>query len=441
MVGIIQGRRSFLKAGGGWALATGGLNLNPAAMGANERVTLALIGGRNQGRGVALRAIQAGAQFKTFCDLDPAILEKTGADIQAAQGRKPQFEKEFQRVLDDKEIDAVVIAVPDHWHTRMALLACQAGKDVYCEKPLSQTIHEGHLIRDAARKYNRVFQVGTQRRSGEHFRSAVEYVASGKLGKICEIKTWIYQLRASIGRPPDGTPPPGVDYDVWLGNAPKRPFNQNRFHYNWRFFWDYGNSEVGNQGVHVLDVAMWAIQKMRGVERCLPDRVSASGGIYWLDDAKEVPDTQIVTYHYPDLLLSFELRSFAGDYVMSQGQRRQGRVATDFYAAYYGTEGTLMLTGSGWTVSLKGGEAGPSEKGVPETHEKNFLECVKSRQKPNSDVEIGRLSTTMCHLANISYHLGRDIRFDPKTETFGSDKAANAYLTKEYRKEYGLPKV
>jgi predicted dehydrogenase len=430
----MEHRRSFLITAAGAALAG-------RAIGANEKVTLALTGGRNQGRGVALRAIAAGAEFKTFCDLDPAILEKTGADIEKAQGKRPQFESEFRRVLDDKDIDAVVIAVPDHWHARMAILACQAGKDVYCEKPLSQTIHEGQRMRDAARKHNRVFQVGTQRRSGEHFRSAVEFVASGKLGKICEIKAWIHQVRPTIGRPPDGAPPPGVNYDAWLGPAPARPFNPNRFHYNWRFFWDYGNSEIGNQGVHVLDVGIWAIQKMRGLERCLPDRVSASGGIYWLDDAKEVPDTQIVTYHYPDLLFSFELRSFAFDHVMHQGSQIRGNGPTDFYTAFYGTEGTMLLTNSGWKVSLKNGEAGPSEKGVPETHEKNFLECVKSRQRPNSDVEIGRLSTTLCHLGNISYHLGRDVHFDPKTETFGKDAEANKMLSKEYRKPYSLPEV
>jgi len=417
------------------------VNLNERAMGANEKVTLALIGGRNQGRGVALRAIRAGAQFKTFCDLDPEILNKTGADIEKAQGKRPQFESEFQRVLEDKEIDAVVIAAPDHWHARMAILACQAGKDVYCEKPLSQTIQEGHMMRDAARKYNRVFQVGTQRRSGAHFRSRVEYAATGKLGKVCEIKAWIYQVRPTIGRPPDGTPPAGVNYDAWLGPAPKRPFNANRFHYNWRFFWDYGNSEIGNQGVHVLDVAIWAIQKMRGIENCLPDRISATGGIYWLDDAKEVPDTQMVSYHYPGLLLTFELRSFGFDHVMHQGEKIAGNGRTDFYTAFYGTEGTMMLTDSAWKVSLKSGEAGPMEKGVPETHEQNFLECVKSRERPNSDVEIGRLSTTLCHLGNISYHLGRDVHFDGKTETFLNDAEANRMLKKEYRAPYGLPRV
>jgi len=429
----MQNRRVFLASTAAF------VNLNRRAMGANDKVTLALIGGRNQGRGVALRAIAAGAQFKTFCDLDPAILEKTGADMAQAQGVKPGFEKEFQRVLEDKEIDAVVIAVPDHWHTRMALLACQACKDVYCEKPLTQTIQEGRLVRDAARKYNRVFQVGTQRRSGAPFRNAVEYVASGKLGKVCEIKAWIHQVRGPLPKQPGAAPPPGVDYDQWLGPAPKRAFDANRFHYTWRFFWDYGNSEIGNQGVHVLDVALWAIQKMKGVENCLPGRVSAMGGIYWLDDGKEVPDTQIVSYHYPDLLLSFELRSFQHDHLLHQTPLRNQ--PTDFYTAFYGTDGTLMLTQSGWHVYFKDGTAGPSGKAEPETHEKNFLDCVKSRQGPNSDVEIGRLSTTLCHLGNISYHLGRDIQFDPKTETFGNDKEANKLLAKEYRAPYGLPKV
>ncbi|MGA2772812.1 MAG: Gfo/Idh/MocA family oxidoreductase [Bryobacteraceae bacterium] len=439
----MEDRRSFLKNSAGTALAASAmLNLQRSAMGANERINLALIGGRNQGRGVALRTIRQGGHFKTFCDLDDAILAKTGAQIAEAQGAKPAFEKDFRRVLDDKDIDAVVIAVPDHWHARMMIMACQAGKDVYCEKPMSQTIHEGHEMRDAARKYNRIVQVGTQRRSGEHFKSAVEYVAAGKIGKVCEIKAWIYQLRPSIGRPPDSDPPAGIDYDMWLGPGPKRPFNPNRFHYNWRFFWDYGNSELGNQGIHVLDVAIWAIQQMRGTENCLPTRVSASGGIYWLDDAKEVPDTQIVTYYYDNLLLSFELRSFAADHLLHQGRAFSGGPgAADFYTAYYGTEGTLVLTNDDWKVYRSDGSVGPEQKATGGSHERNFLDSIKSRKLPNSDVEIGRLSTTLTHLGNISYKLGRDVHFDPKTETFGSDHAADQLLTKQYRAPYELPRV
>ncbi len=421
------------------AVAAGAaVNLNPRAMGANERPTLALIGGRNRGRQIAIPAVKAGADMKTFCDLDDEILRKVGAEIAEAQGRPPEFVHEFERVLADKSIDGVMIATPDHWHARMALLALHAGKDVYVEKPLCQTIREGQMIRDAARKYNRVVQVGTQRRSGDSFKAAVEYVASGGLGKICEVKAWIYQVRETIGNPPDSDPPPGINYDAWLGPAPKRPFNKNRFHYNWRFFWDYGNTELGNQGVHMLDVALWGIQLMRKKTNVYPQRVSATGGIYWLDDAKEVPDTQSVAYDYGDLMLHFELRSFANDHTLHVGQ---GRGGTDFYTAFYGTEGTLMAGNKGWRVYRRDGAAGPSMDLTPETHEKNWIECIKSRERPHSDIEIGRLSTMLCHLGNISYKLRRDVHFDGAKEDFGSDREANALLVKEYRTPYELPKV
>jgi len=222
-------------------------------------------------------------------------------------------------------------------------------------------------------------------------------------------------------------------------STPLRAFNPNRFHYNWRFFWDYGNSELGNQGIHVLDVALWAIQLMHGFEndQCLPKRISSTGGIYWLDDAKEVPDTEVVSYDYGHTLLNFELRSFATDHLMA-GKRTGG---TDFYTAFYGTEGTLLLGNAGWEVHAKDGSVEPRVKAGTMLHEANFLDCVKSRNKPNSDIEIGRLSTTLCHLGNISYKLGRDIRLDPKTETFPDDKQANAMLNKQYRKGYQLPRV
>ncbi len=435
-------RRSFTKkAGAATAIAAGSfLNLNPRAMGANERVVLALIGGRNRGQQVAGHVIeQTDAKIKTFCDLDQAILDKVNPVLEKAQGGKIGTTKDYRHVLDDKDIDGVIIATPDHWHTAMALHACQAEKDIYIEKPLSQTIEEGHLIRDAARKYNRVVQVGLQNRSTAYFQSAIDYLATGKLGKICLIKTWECQVRKSIGNPPDCAPPPTVDYDVWLGNAPKRPFNPNRFHYKWRFFWDYGNSEEGNQGVHMLDVALWGIQVLRGVDNSLPTKVSGNGGIYWLNDAKEVPDTQVVTYEYDDFMLTWELRSFAKHHPIDGSQEG---------IAFIGTEASLMIHGEGhsgsWKVYPKDGSTGPSaDLSVKnqDTHAKNFVDCIKSRKRPNADVELGRLSTTICHLGNISHHLRRDVVFDPKTETFGDDKEANAYLTKHYRAPYTLPKV
>ena len=427
----MENRRSFLKTA---AFGTASLaSVQTKARGANERIGLALIGARNQGRGVALRSIKQGAEIRVLCDIDDAISAKVAPEIAAAQGRAPSVVKDFRRVLENQAVDAVIIATPDHWHTHIALLACHAGKDLYVEKPLSQTIQEGHLIRDAARKYQRVAQVGTQRRSFEHFQTAAEYVASGKLGKICLIKAWMCQLRPSIGNPPDGAPPPTVDYDVWLGPAPKRPFNPNRFHYNWRFFWDYGNTELGNQGIHMLDAALMGIQRMRGKEKCLPSRISGHGGIYWLNDAKEVPDTQVITYDYGDFLLVWELRSFAQFHPM------EGTAAG---TAFYGADGSLIADGNGWAVYGNNEKQPALEvKQSGGSHERNFLECIKSRKRPNADIEIGRLSTTLCHLGNICHRLGRDIRFDTEAENFGSDAAANAMLAKQYRGSYPLPQV
>lgn len=432
-------RRSFIKRiGVASALGTGGfVNWNPRALGANEKVVLGLIGGHNQGRGDALRAIQQGAEIKTFCDIDQDILDKVNSDLEKAQGKAPETTKEFERLLDDKDIDGVIIATPDHWHARIAILACQAGKDIYIEKPLTQTIHDGQMVRDAVRKYKRVAQVGTQNRSSAHFKSAIDYVKTGKLGKICEITTWICQLRPTIGNPPDSDPPATVDYDVWLGPAPKRPFNKNRFHYTWRFFWDYGNSELGNQGVHMLDVALWGIQALRGgLENSLPTHVSGNSGIYWLNDAKEVPDTQVITYDYGDFMLTWEMRSFAKHNPIDG--LRDG-------IGFHGSEASLMLGDLSWKVYPRDGSIGPSEVVANDresgAHERNFIECIKSRQDPHATIEIGRLSTTVCHLGNVCTRLRRDVVFDPKTEIFGHDKEANAYLSKEHRKPYILPKV
>ncbi len=429
-----ENRRSFVKKAGIASTIAAGqfLNLNPSAIGANEKIVLALVGGHNQGSHDAKHAIDVGAEIKTICDIDDEIIQKCSKEFKEKQNKALTSTKDFRDVFDDKDIDGVIIATPDHWHSIPTILACQAGKDVYIEKPLSHTIHEGHLMRNAARKYDRIVQVGTQRRSANHFKSAVEYVNSGELGKICMMKAWMCQVRGSVGNPPNTEVPEGVDYDKWLGPAPEKPFNKNRFHYTWRFFWDYCNSELGNQGVHMLDIAMWAIEMERGLENSLPTHVSGQTGIYWLDDAKEVPDTQVTTYDFGDFTLVWELRSFA---------RHHPIEGTNAGTGFYGTDGILIVTGSGWQVYQKDGEKGPSEKKSGGSHMKNFLDCIKSRKKPNADVEIGRISTTICHLGNIITHLGRDVVFDPKTETFGNDKEASEYLSKEYREPYTLPSI
>lgn len=432
-------RRSFIqKAGAATALAAGGfINWNPRALGANEKVVLGLIGAHNQGHLDGMHAIAGGAEIKTFCDIDQAILDQRTPEFAKAQGKTPETTKEFRKLLDDKDIDGVIIAVPDHWHAIIGILALQAGKDIYIEKPLTTTIHEGHMVREAVYKTKRIAQVGTQNRSAIKFQHGMEFLKSGKLGKICEINAWDCQVRESIGNPPDSDPPKTVDYDVWLGPAPKRPFNENRFHYKWRFFWDYGNTELGNLGVHLLDVVLWGIQTIRGgIENSLPTHVSGNSNIYWLKDAKEIPDTQILTFEYGDFVLAWELRSFSRTHPIND--RREG-------VAFVGTEGTLEFSYHDWKVYYKDGSPGPGEDIADErnngAHEKNFIECIKSRQQPNSPIELGRLATTVCHIGNVCTRLKRDVVFDPKTETFGNDKAANAFLTREHRKPYTLPKV
>ena len=427
-------RRSFMKKiGVSSVMATGAIvNLNPSALGANERVQLGLVGGNNRGPQVAGDAVRHGGTIRTLCDIDDAIIRKKSEEIGKLQKQSPSGTKEFRTLLDDKEIDAVILATPDHWHAIQMIQACQAGKDVYVEKPLCHTIHEGQQMVKAARKYDRVVQMGTQRRSAHHYKTGAEYAASGKLGKVCLIKAWMCQVRGSIGNPPDGSVPPGVDYDTWLGPAPRRPFNKNRFHYTWRFFWDYCNSELGNQGVHMLDICMWVIQNMRGTTKTLPTHVSGHAGIYWLGDAKEVPDTQVVTYDFGDLMLVFELHSF---------EKHSPLEGVTAGIAFYGTEASLIFKGGGWQVIGKDGKVELIEKPSSGSHCKSFFDCVKSRKRPNSDIEIGRISTTICHLGNISSRLGRDVTFDPETETFGDDREANALLTKDYREPYTLPKV
>ena len=320
-------------------------------MGANEKVVLGLIGGHNQGRGDALRAIQQGAEIKTFCDIDQDILDKVNPDLEKAQGKAPGTTKEFQRLLDDKDIDGVIIATPGslacpHWN-----FGLPSG--------------EGHLHREAADADHPRRANGSRCRTQVQARGAggdaksqrrrisrmrLNYVKTGKLGKICEITTWMCQVRPTIGNPPDSDPPATVDYDVWLGPAPKRPFNKNRFHYTWRFFWDYGNSELGNQGVHMLDVALWGIQALRGgLENCLPTRVSGNSGIYWLKDAKEVPDTQVMTYDYGDLMLTWELRSFAKHHPVEGMADGIG---------FHGSDASLVVGDRSWRVYPQGREHG-----------------------------------------------------------------------------------
>ncbi len=258
------------------------------------------------------------------CDIDQSAVEETAQGrAGGAQKRQPRVEKDIRKVLEDRDVDALVVATPDHWHALATVWACQAGKHVYVEKPVSHNLVEGRRMIEAARKHDRVVQVGLQRRSGAHFQSAAEFVRSGRLGKIPFARAWIAGNRKSIGRKPDGEPPAGVDYDLWLGPAPERPFNPNRFHYNWRWNWDYGTGEIGNNGVHGLDVVRWVV----GLDA--PLRVTSGGGKLYYDDDQQTPDTQAVTFDFPATTVVWEHRVWSktgpgGRRLRHEDLRREG---------------------------------------------------------------------------------------------------------------------
>ncbi len=423
-------RRQFLgssaKNAAGVAAGMVGLAGAVAKTAPNDRVSLGVIGIRGQGKFLASSmAGFADVDVAAICDVDESLLPIASRAVETAQGAAPRWATDFRRLLDDESIDAVVIAAPDHWHALMTVLACQAGKDVYVEKPVSHNIIEGERMLAAARKHLRVVQAGIQQRSGSHFQSAVQFVRSGKLGKVTLAKAWTIHRRKPIGFKKDKPTPEDVDYDMWLGPAPQRPFNANRFHGNWHWFWDYGTGEMGNWGVHMLDIARW------GLDVTLPMRISATGGKYTLRDDRETPDTHLVNYTYPGKTITWEHRLW-------NTHGMEGRSAA---AAFYGEKGTLVVDRGGWKVydQKDSFTSGSSEQAA--THHRNFIDCIKSRERPTADIEIGHLTTVLCHLGNIAYRLGREVQFDPDKMSFPGDSEADSLLGRDYRKKWKLPEA
>ncbi len=412
-------RRVFLGAAG--LAAVGGAARTRAD--ASERVRVAVIGVRSRGKELAVEfAQQKYAEVVAICDVDESMLRPAIAAVEDTGAKAPRTEKDFRRLLDDKSIDAVVVAAPDHWHALLAVFACQAGKDVYTEKPASHNLIEGRRMVEAARKYNRIVQLGTQRRSMPHVQDAIAFVQSGSLGKVGLARAWIHQARKPIGHGTPGPVPEGVDYAMWQGPAPDRPFMSNRFHYNWHWFWNWGTGEVGNNGIHGLDVARWGL----GVDA--PLRVTSGGGKYVFDDDQEVPDTQVATWEFPGCAIVWEHRMWSKHALEGSG----------FGIAFYGDKATLIIDEKSWHV-----EDGPKEGGRQTVgqaaHIRNFLDCVKDRKAPNAEIETGHLSTRLCHLANIAHRTGRKLTFDAATETFPGDPEANKLLGREYSSRFEMP--
>jgi predicted dehydrogenase len=430
-------RRGFLKASVASAAGLSARSYTRAADSPNEKVALAVIGigstvpGSVGGRGRQLIPPFAGfkdVDIPYLCDVDESFFpfgQKLLADRQRPEAR---VETDLRRVVQERAVDAVVVALPDHWHALATVWACQAGKHVYCEKPASHNLREGRRMVEAARKYHRVVQLGTQSRSSASLARAAELVRSGKLGKIPAARAWIGGSRPSIGRAPDAAVPKGVDYNLWLGPAPERAFSTNRFHYRWHWLWDYGTGELGNNGIHALDRLRWIL----GLDA--PTRVVAAGGKFFYDDDQETPDTMTATFEFPACTVTWEHRVWSK--------------ASGSGAEVYGEHGTLVFGREGWRVE-KGIEASdpgdPKGEGTEDSiHQRNFIDCIKnssgsSVSRPKADIEEGHKSTRLCHLGNIAYRTGRAVRFDAPTETCVGDAEANRLLGRSYRAPFVVP--
>jgi predicted dehydrogenase len=445
-------RRTFMgetaKAAAGAAVGAAGAAV-PAAgagqaaqrVGANDKIAIAVIGCGGQGKadlGAFLRVPEI--DCRAVAEVDEERLGEAVRMVAAARGRSPEGYRDFRRILERKDIQAVVVAAPDHWHALPTILACQAGKDVYVEKPLATSIAEGRAMVRAARRYNRIVQVGTQQRSSDHFRDAVAFVRSGELGKLRFVRAWAcLDWKGSIGAPADQDPPAAVDYDFWLGPAPKRPFNPMRFHHNFRWFWDYSGGLQVDWGAHMIDVVIWALGES-------PVGASAVGGKFgYPDDIRETPDTQ-------ESLIEFKTYNILWEHMIGCGvgpwQREHG-------VEFHGQNGILVVDRGGWEVYSETDALGPNGRVFRTTakprqtssqdfhfaHVRNFVDCLKTRAKPAGEVEMGHLSIIPSHLANIAFRLGRRVRWDPEKEEILGDPEAQRLVGRAYRSPWALPAV
>lgn len=450
-------RRQFIEHAARTALFSAASVSARGILGANERVNVALIGCGGRGRSDAelLRQIP-GVNIAAVGD----VYEPHAAAARAWAGTRCESYGDFRKLLEQNDIDAVLVATPDHWHASITVLACQAGKDVYVEKPLAYNIREGRKMVEAARRYNRVVQTGTQHRSAPHIQQAAEIVRSGRIGPVHFVRVWNYLNMSpdGIGQAADSAPPAGLDWDFYLGPAPEVPFNKNRFLVSYRWFWDYAGGMATDYGTHRLD----SVHQIMGVEA--PRSAVAAGGRFELKDGAETPDVLQITYEYPGFVLSYEA-SMMNDH--GCGGRTPGK---KYYLtrtpddrphgmAFYGTKGTLFADRVGFEVYPEPlGESGPgavpSEGAAVERfrterveaagadatalHLKNFIECVRSRQKPVADVEIGHRSTTVPHLGNIAFRTGHKIHWEAEREEIVDDANAAALLDRPPRKPWDL---
>ena len=405
--------------------------------GANDRIQVAVVGLGGRGRDhMDLYAAVPTCDIAALCDVDQAALERGVARVHATGRPQPRGFADMRKVFADKSIDAVSMPLPNHWHALATIWACQAGKDVYIEKPASHNVFEGLRMVEAARKYKRIVQVGSHSRSMAHKRKAIGLLHEGVIGKLYLAKALCYKRRKTIGHAPDGPVPPGVDWDLFLGPAPMRPFNPLRFKYNWHWFWDTGNGDIGNMGPHEIDMARWALKKEEA-----PATVYSSGGVYGYQDDRETPNTQTADFDYGDSRIQFEAR---GLLTGGEGDLRPDADGNVIGNLFYGSEGWMSLQGDGFRAYRgEGREKFLDEPGDDGSlpHVVNFLEAVRSRdfKHLHADIEVAALTAALAHIANISYRVGRKLTFDPKRMQFPGDAEANRLLTREYRTPYVVP--
>lgn len=440
-------RRRFLSR---TAAASAGVALTfprrlDAQRSANDTINVAIIGlrgdnagrptwtarGRGQDHYQRLAAIP-NVRITHVVDVDERHFGDSLSFVTGKYGGSPKTETDFRRVLDNRDVDAITIAAPDHWHAPMTVLACQAGKDVYVEKPISHNIVEGRRMIEAAARYQRIVAVGTQRRSSLLLAKAAQFVRDGGLGTVYAGKTVVYRQRDPIGVVADSAPPAGVHYDLWLGPAPARPFNANHFHYHWHWFWEYGTSDLGNTGVHSIDAVRWLLGKQEH-----PRSAHCSGGLYeaGAPTDQQTPNTQYATFRYADgVELHCDLRNWYTGPPEAQGMYLFGskgwmKVGNDKAQVFFGKKNE-----PGPTLTDEGDDEEPR-------HFQNFIDGMRSRQAASlkAPLDEGHLSTTLCHLGNISYRLGRSVTFDGAKERFVGDDEADRLLGRAYRAPYLLP--
>ncbi len=444
------GRRKFLQATA--AIATAQFPI----LGANERVQVGVVGlgGRGTAHVDLYGSLDADCRIVALCDVNQAARERAVARVKKAKGHTPKDFEDMRAMFESREVEAVSIVTPNHWHALATIWACQAGKDVYVEKPASHNVFESRQMVAAARKYKRMVQVGSQSRSVPHKIRAIQLLNEGIIGQIYNARALCFRRRFSIGHSPDEPVPPGLDWDRFLGPAPLRPYTKNRFAYNWHWFWDTGNGDIGNQGVHEMDISLWALGRTGW-----PVSVTSGGGKYVWKDDQETPNTQEAAFDFGDARMTFDVRNLPTPPEALAPLRGPNFVGNIFF----GELGFMVLDQQGFQVykstagnisgdAARGAGAGSKEKyekaaeekaGNDETapHMKNFLAAVRSRdyRKLTAEIEIGARSAAFCHLANIAYRVGRTLRMDQSAGRFLGDDEANSLLTRNYRAPYVVP--